>query len=121
MTINPTEPTTAGYGEPVTVTVQIPFSQRELASVADGSSARTTQSDGQHGHAARDRPVTRRCREPMRPKSLALLLLALGCGLVASIGITEVMARRNAEPGGVAGETQSHLRGHDRHRAGRLR
>jgi Flp pilus assembly protein TadG len=25
VTINPTEPTTAGYGQPVTVTVQIPF------------------------------------------------------------------------------------------------
>ncbi len=36
----------------------------------------------------------------MRPKSLALLLLALGCGLVASIGITQVMATRNAGPAG---------------------
>ena len=43
----------------------------------------------------------------MRPKSLALLLLALGCGLVASIGITEVMAKRNAEPTGPTGDTQS--------------
>jgi pilus assembly protein CpaB len=43
----------------------------------------------------------------MRPKSLALLLLALGCGLVASIGITEVMAKRNAEPAGAVGDTQS--------------
>jgi len=34
----------------------------------------------------------------MRAKSLALLVLALGCGLVASIGITQVMAKRNAEP-----------------------
>jgi pilus assembly protein CpaB len=42
----------------------------------------------------------------MRPKSLALLLLALGCGLVASIGITEVIARRNAEPLSMMGETQ---------------
>ena len=42
----------------------------------------------------------------MRPKSLALLLLALGCGLVASIGITEVMAKRNAEPTGPTGETE---------------
>ena len=41
----------------------------------------------------------------MRPKSLALLLLALGCGLVASIGITEVMAKRTAEPTGLTGET----------------
>lgn len=31
----------------------------------------------------------------MRPKSLILLLLALGCGLVASIGISEVMSNRN--------------------------
>jgi pilus assembly protein CpaB len=42
----------------------------------------------------------------MRPKSLALLLLALGCGLVASIGITEVLAKRNAEPAGATDETQ---------------
>jgi pilus assembly protein CpaB len=41
----------------------------------------------------------------MRPKSIALLLLALGCGLVASIGITEVV-RRNSAHEGVAGETQ---------------
>ena len=36
----------------------------------------------------------------MRPKSLILLLLALGCGLVASIGISQVLDRRNhdAEP-----------------------
>ncbi|HEY2826375.1 MAG TPA: Flp pilus assembly protein CpaB [Pirellulales bacterium] len=31
----------------------------------------------------------------MRPKSLILLLLALGCGLVASIGISQVMANRS--------------------------
>lgn len=31
----------------------------------------------------------------MRPKSLLLLVLALGCGLVASIGITQVMAKRD--------------------------
>lgn len=30
----------------------------------------------------------------MRAKSLFLLMLALGCGLVASIGITQVMAKR---------------------------
>src|SRR5690606_36847156 len=30
---------------------------------------------------------------PMRPKSLILLALALGCGLVASIGISQVMDR----------------------------
>ncbi len=35
----------------------------------------------------------------MRPKSLALLLLALGCGLVASIGITQVMTRGSGEAG----------------------
>jgi pilus assembly protein CpaB len=31
----------------------------------------------------------------MRGKSLALLILALGCGLVASLGITQVLAKRN--------------------------
>ena len=31
----------------------------------------------------------------MRPKSLILLLLALGCGLVASIGINQVLAKRD--------------------------
>jgi pilus assembly protein CpaB len=41
----------------------------------------------------------------MRAKSMALLMLALGCGLVASIGITQVMAKRNAEPSGTAAET----------------
>ena len=37
----------------------------------------------------------------MRPKSLVLLILALGCGLVASIGINQVLANRNTsnEPG----------------------
>lgn len=34
----------------------------------------------------------------MQPKSLILLLLALGCGLVASIGITQVIAHRGQEP-----------------------
>lgn len=34
----------------------------------------------------------------MRARSLFLLLLALGCGLVASIGITQVMARRDIPP-----------------------
>ena len=43
----------------------------------------------------------------MRPKSLAVLMLALGCGLVASIGIHQVMAKRNAEPSGAIGDTQS--------------
>jgi pilus assembly protein CpaB len=41
----------------------------------------------------------------MRAKSMALLMLALGCGLVASIGITQVMARRNTEPSGPVGDT----------------
>jgi pilus assembly protein CpaB len=43
----------------------------------------------------------------MRPKSLALLLLALGCGLVASLGFMEVISRRNAESTTAAGDTQS--------------
>lgn len=43
----------------------------------------------------------------MRVKSLALLMLALGCGLVASIGITQVMAKRNAPSAAPAGETES--------------
>jgi pilus assembly protein CpaB len=34
----------------------------------------------------------------MRPKSLLLLALALGCGLVASIGISQVMDRDNSQP-----------------------
>ena len=40
----------------------------------------------------------------MRGKSMALLILALGCGLVASIGITQVV-KRNPEPATGAGET----------------
>jgi len=40
----------------------------------------------------------------MRAKSLLLLMLALGCGLVASIGITQVMAKRNQEPVVATGE-----------------
>lgn len=32
----------------------------------------------------------------MRPKSIILLVVALGCGLVASIGINQVLANRNA-------------------------
>jgi pilus assembly protein CpaB len=39
----------------------------------------------------------------MRPKSVALLLLALGCGLVASIGITKVMIKGNGEETGGEG------------------
>ncbi len=42
----------------------------------------------------------------MRAKSVMLLMLALGCGLVASIGITQVMAKRNSGSG-KAGETQA--------------
>jgi pilus assembly protein CpaB len=42
----------------------------------------------------------------MRPKSLALLLLALGCGLVASIGITQVLSSRNADSGAATADTQ---------------
>lgn len=38
----------------------------------------------------------------MRPKSILLLVLALGCGLVASIGISQVMERRGS--GGEEGE-----------------
>lgn len=34
----------------------------------------------------------------MRPKSLMLLILALGCGLVASIGISQVMERNGKQP-----------------------
>jgi pilus assembly protein CpaB len=41
----------------------------------------------------------------MRPKSIILLVLALGCGLVASIGINRVMANRGA-PVVVSGDTQ---------------
>jgi pilus assembly protein CpaB len=41
----------------------------------------------------------------MRPKTLALLLLALGCGLVASVGITQMMANRNKDAA-VSGESQ---------------
>src|ERR1700684_650790 len=37
----------------------------------------------------------------MRPKTIILLVLALGCGLVASIGISQVMQRnQDAGPGG---------------------
>lgn len=42
----------------------------------------------------------------MRAKSIFLLLLALGCGLVASIGITQVMATRQAA-GPATVETES--------------
>jgi pilus assembly protein CpaB len=42
----------------------------------------------------------------MRPKSLLLLALALGCGLVASIGITQVMAKRGEGSASSGLETQ---------------
>ena len=41
----------------------------------------------------------------MRPKSIILLTLALGCGLIASIGINQVMANRRAVPATQTGET----------------
>lgn len=41
----------------------------------------------------------------MRPKSIILLTLALGCGLVASIGINRVMANRREAPAGAGTET----------------
>ncbi|HVX12364.1 MAG TPA: Flp pilus assembly protein CpaB [Pirellulales bacterium] len=41
----------------------------------------------------------------MRPKSIILLTLALGCGLIASIGINQVMAHRREVPTQVVGET----------------
>ena len=40
----------------------------------------------------------------MRPKSLILLLLALGCGLVAAIGINRVLANRPVEQAAETGE-----------------
>jgi pilus assembly protein CpaB len=43
----------------------------------------------------------------MRPKSLALLLLALGCGLVAAIGVSQVMATRNAGTEASSGDTKA--------------
>ncbi len=44
----------------------------------------------------------------MRPKSLILLALALGCGLIASIGISQVMKARKGQSG-PPGETQAIL------------
>ncbi len=90
-----------------------PVQQRKLASVTHVP-WQEHPPDSQYGHAPRDCPII-----PMRPKSLALLLLALGCGLVASIGITEVMAKRNARAGRADGRHAADLRGHDRHRPGR--
>jgi pilus assembly protein CpaB len=45
----------------------------------------------------------------MRPKSLAFLLLALGCGLVAAIGITQVMANKNAATDVLPGDNKTIL------------
>lgn len=42
----------------------------------------------------------------MRPKSIVLLILALGCGLVASIGINQVLASRRAASANTGGTTQ---------------
>ncbi|HUT88767.1 MAG TPA: Flp pilus assembly protein CpaB [Thermoguttaceae bacterium] len=42
----------------------------------------------------------------MRAKSVLLLVLALGCGLVASIGITQVMAKRDSGAPASDGDTQ---------------
>lgn len=51
-----------------------------------------------------DRPRSE--RKTMRGKSFALLVLALGCGLVASIGITQVISNRD-KPEVIAGDTQA--------------
>ena len=40
----------------------------------------------------------------MRPKSIILFVLALGCGLIAAVGINQVLAHRKTDPG-IAGET----------------
>jgi len=41
----------------------------------------------------------------MRARSIALLMLALGCGLVASIGITQVIGNRATEPAAPTGDS----------------
>ncbi len=43
----------------------------------------------------------------MRGKPLALLVLSLGCGLVASIGVTQVISKRHTEAPAPSIETQS--------------
>jgi len=45
----------------------------------------------------------------MRPKSLMLLVLALGCGLVASLGITQVISKRDGGKSAPAAETEAIL------------
>lgn len=42
----------------------------------------------------------------MRPKSMVLIMIALGCGLVASIGISQVMENRAGQGNGEAVETK---------------
>jgi pilus assembly protein CpaB len=42
----------------------------------------------------------------MRPKSMILLFLALGCGLIASIGISQVIKRQNEAGEGAGGDMQ---------------
>ncbi len=43
----------------------------------------------------------------MRAKSFALLILALGCGLVASIGITQVLSKKDAGPAALSADEAS--------------
>ena len=43
----------------------------------------------------------------MRAKSIVLLVLALGCGLVAAIGITQVLAKREGDPAVAPGDTET--------------
>ena len=43
----------------------------------------------------------------MRARSIALLMLALGCGLVASIGITQVIGNRDTEPADQTGDAHT--------------
>ncbi|MGW8256588.1 MAG: Flp pilus assembly protein CpaB [Thermoguttaceae bacterium] len=45
----------------------------------------------------------------MHAKSMALLMLALGCGLVATIGVMKVLANRDTKPVWRSGETTSIL------------
>lgn len=45
----------------------------------------------------------------MRPKPIILLVLALGCGLVASVGINQVLAKRRSEAPIPSGETKAIL------------
>ena len=43
----------------------------------------------------------------MRPKSFILLILALGCGLIAAVGINQVLANRGDKVVVQTGETES--------------